>query len=66
MDRISKHTHPWRGARWTLVVHGQRSCDFEELVKFFNSDAVKCAVIAKEFGKYKIHPHWQCYYELRE
>ena len=23
-----------------------------------------CAVIAKEFGKYKIHPHWQCYYEL--
>jgi hypothetical protein len=34
------------------------------LVEFFNTDAVTCAVIAKEFGKYKIHPHWQCYYEL--
>lgn len=57
---------PWQGKRWTLVVHGQKSDDFEKLVQFFNSDAVTCAVIAKEFGKYKIHPHWQCYYELVE
>ena len=57
---------PWRGQRWTLVVHGQRDNDFQKLIAFFNTDAVTCAVIAKEFGKYKIHPHWQCYYELAE
>lgn len=26
--------------------------------------AIKLAVIAKEFGKHKIHPHWQVYFEL--
>ena len=62
MDKIFKY--PWKGLRWSLVVHGQRADDFQKLVAFFNTDAVTCAVIAKEFGKYKIHPHWQCYYEL--
>ena len=64
MDKIIKY--PWKGLRWTLVVHGQRDDDFQKLVAFFNTDAVTCAVVAKEFGKYKIHPHWQCYYELAE
>ena len=64
MVKIDKK--PWQGIRWTLVVHGQRDDDFQKLVTFFNTDAVTCAVVAKEFGKYKIHPHWQCYYELAE
>ena len=55
---------PWKGKRFTLVVHGQRCEDFAKLVAFFNTDAVTCAVVAREFGRYKIHPHWQCYYEL--
>ena len=63
---MKPHKYPYEGKRWTLVVHGQRSDDYEKLVTFFNTDAVTCAVIAKEFGKYKIHPHWQCYYELAE
>lgn len=30
-----------------------------------NADyCVKLAVVAKEFGKHKIHPHWQIYFEL--
>ena len=62
MKKIFKY--PWKGLRWTLVVHGQRCVDFDKLVAFFNTGAVKCAVIAREFGKYKVHPHWQCYYEL--
>lgn len=28
--------------------------------------AIELAVIAKEFGKHKIHPHWQVYFELQE
>ena len=28
-------------------------------------NAVTLAVIAKEFGKFKIHPHWQVYFELK-
>lgn len=29
-------------------------------------DQIVCAIIAKEFGENKIHPHWQCYFELVE
>lgn len=65
-DKPNANKNKWRGQRWSLVVHGQRDADYQKLVTFFNTDAVTCAVIAKEFGKYKIHPHWQCYYELAE
>lgn len=27
-------------------------------------NSVTCAVIAQEFGKFKIHPHWQVYFEI--
>ena len=27
-------------------------------------NSIELAVIAKEFGKFKIHPHWQIYFEL--
>ena len=63
---MKTYKYPYEGKRWTLVVHGQRDGDFQKLTTFFNTDAVTCAVVAKEFGKYKIHPHWQCYYELVE
>lgn len=52
--------------RFTLVVHGQKQEDLDNLVKFFDTDEVTLAVIAKEFGKHKVHPHWQIYFELKE
>ena len=58
--------HDFRGARWVAVLHGQRESDYSKLVEFFDSDDTKCAVIAKEFGKHRIHPHWQIYFELKE
>ena len=54
----------WRGQRFVLDIHGQHQTDFEKLTAFFETDAVRCACIAKEFGKNKVHPHWQVYFEL--
>lgn len=59
-----KDAKPFRGQRWVLTVHGQHQLDFNNLKSYFDSDKIRCAVIAKEFGKFKIHPHWQVYFEL--
>ena len=56
----------YRSDRFMLTVHGQHKDDMEALKAFFDTDETKCAVIAKEFGKNKIHPHWQVYFELSE
>lgn len=56
--------HQYRGQRFMLTVHGQHKKDFEKLKDFFDTDFVKCAAIAREFGKNKIHPHWQVYFEI--
>ena len=58
--------NPYRGQRFMLTVHGQHKTDFELLKAFFDTDFVKCAAIAKEFGANKIHPHWQVYFEITE
>lgn len=54
----------WRGQRFVLDIHGQRKSDFERLIAFFDTDAVGVACISREFGKNKVHPHWQVYFEL--
>ena len=56
----------YKGQRFMLTVHGQHKQDFEALKAFFDTDFVKCAAIAKEFGANKIHPHWQVYFEIQE
>ena len=61
-----KTTYPYRGRRWAITIHGHEQQDFDKLVKFFNTDEVECACIAKEWGKYRIHPHWQIYLEFFE
>ena len=61
---LNKVHHAWRGRKWCLTVHGQHQSDYDRLVTFFDTDAVSCALIAREFGKNKIHPHWQAYFEL--
>ena len=52
------------GKRWNITLHGAFSHDLDRLIKFFDTDVVKCACISKEFGKHRIHPHWQGYFEL--
>lgn len=54
------------GRKWNMTLHGAFPHDFELLKKFFNTDAVRCACISKEYGKHRIHPHWQGYFELEE
>ena len=56
----------YRGKRFMLDIHGQHKADFEALKAFFDTDEVIGAAIAREFGKNKIHPHWQVYFELNE
>ena len=56
----------YKGQRFMLTVHGQHKEDFEALKAFFDTDFVKCAAIAKEFGANKIHPHWQVYFEITD
>lgn len=55
---------PYKGRKFTVTIHGQHQLDFDKLVKYFETDAVECAIIGKEFGKNKVHPHWQVYFEL--
>ena len=66
MEEQKEKYHPkkWRGQRFCMTIHGQHESDLAKLQEFFDSDAVKCACISKEFGKQKIHPHWQIYFEL--
>jgi hypothetical protein len=52
------------GQRFALTIHGQRQSDYTKLVDFFNTQEVRLACIAREFGKNKIHPHLQVYFEL--
>jgi hypothetical protein len=66
MEEGNKNGKKFRGQRWALTVHGQTKEDFEKLVKFFDTDEVRCACISKEFGEHKIHPHWQVYFELEQ
>lgn len=58
--------HKYYGRRFVLTVHGQHKKDFNSLKSFFDQDFVDCAVIAREFGSHKIHPHWQAYFEIKE
>lgn len=60
----SKEDRPFRGKRFVMDIHGHRKEDFDALVKFFDTDAVDLACIAKEFGQNKVHPHWQIYFEI--
>lgn len=54
------------GQRFVLTIHGQHKADYEKLVAFFDTDLVRSACIAREFGKHKIHPHWQVFFILNE
>lgn len=54
----------WRGQRFVLDIHGGRPEDFARLTSFFDTSVVRAAVVAKEFGRNKVHPHWQVYFEL--
>ena len=68
MDKkqVKYDTTKWQGMRWHLTVYGQDDKDLKNLIEYFDSDRVRCAVIAKEFGEHKIRPHFQIYYELHE
>lgn len=54
------------GKKWCMTLHGGLPHDFDKLKEFFDTDAVSCACISKEFGEHRIHPHWQGYFELKE
>lgn len=54
------------GTRFVLTVHGQHKHDYDQLVSFFETELVRSACIAREFGKYKIHPHWQAFFILEK
>lgn len=56
----------YRAKRFVLDIHGHNKQDFTNLVTRFEHEDVECAIIAKEFGKNKIHPHYQCYFETKE
>ena len=68
----------YRGKAFVLTIHGQKTNDLKRIKKFFNGTFVRSddsssivpkvtkAVVSKEFGKNKIHPHWQGYFELEE
>lgn len=66
MEGGNRDGNKFRGQRWVLTIHGQRDEDLKRLVEFFDSDAVRCACISREFGENKIHPHWQVYFELEQ
>lgn len=51
------------GRKFLLTVHGQNYDDYRKLQAYFETPKVTRAVIAREFGLHKIHPHWQCYFE---
>ena len=68
----------YRGKSFVLTIHGQKNKDLSQIKKFFNgtfspTDAstsvvpkVVKALVSKEFGKNKIHPHWQIYFKLEK
>lgn len=71
----------YSGKRFSMTLHGQRKTDLRKLKNFFDGkfrypevanemprsvpEVIK-AVVSKEFGKNKIHPHWQVYFELSD
>ena len=55
-----------RTKRWCLTVHGGTEEQLKKLKDYFETDKVLLAVVAFETGAHSIHPHWQCYYELKE
>ena len=69
------NVNKFRGKAFVLTIHGQKKKDLVQLKKFFNGTFVRSdgivpkvmkAVVSKEFGRNKIHPHWQGYFELEE
>lgn len=71
LNLTKKDLKPFFGQRFMLTIHGQLLEDLTNLIKFFDHTEdfiagvkVTTAVIAKEFGKFKIHPHWQIYLEF--
>ena len=70
-NEIKDNVNKFRGKSFVLTVHGQKKADLVNLKKFFNgklpdAPAVEKAILSKEFGKNKIHPHWQGYFVLYE
>ena len=76
-SKKDSNSNLYKGKRFCLTVHGQHNRDLLKLKKFFSNkliwkdndafqDQVVTAVVSKEFGKNKIHPHWQVYFELSE
>lgn len=65
MEKENK-PNKFRGQRFCVTINGQKKEDFDRIVEFFDTDAVSCACISKEFGQNKIHPHWQVYFELEK
>lgn len=59
-----KYACPFTGRKWCMTLNTHSSHDYEALTAYFNSSAVVCACIAKEYGRHRIHPHWQIYFEL--
>lgn len=52
------------GRRFLVTIHGQNQQDYQNLKRWFQTSEVFLACMAKEFGKHRIHPHWQIYFEL--
>ena len=66
-----KEINKYRGKSFVLTIHGQKKEDLSQLKKWFDGKLVdkpkvQKAVFSKEFGKNKIHPHWQGYFVLEE
>ena len=74
-------TNKFRGKSFVLTLHGQKNEDLRQIKRFFKGTLgtggksqdghltypnVTKAVVSKEFGKNKIHPHWQVYFVLEE
>lgn len=76
--KLDKNINKFRGKAFVLTIHGQKKKDLVQLKKFFNGTFVRSddkssavpkvtkAVVSKEFGRNKIHPHWQGYFGLAE
>ena len=54
------------GRRFCLTLHGATEDQFQKITKFFDSSEVDLAIVAWETGEHSIHPHFQCYFEMKE
>ena len=82
MNEVKKNlVDKFRGKAFVLTIHGQKRADLLKFKRFCEGTfapkkdtpdgrielpKVTKAVVSKEFGKNKIHPHWQGYFELAE